>query len=149
MNRIEANTEALWDPPSQTSGFLDVSDYTINSATYANIDGTNLSRTITITGDTVIVTFTGVLGGARKTYLDVHVDSARIAGDDGVWQCAQAAGTDRIPITLFVRITGLSAGDHTFTLMWKNDAGGSSTLYGGNGSAGEQVHPKMDVFEVS
>jgi hypothetical protein len=150
MNRIEGNTEALHNPPAASSGFLDVSDYTINSTTYANVDGTNLSLSITLAGDTAVVFLNFTVTSLRKVYFDISVDGTRVGGDDGLFTIIQdnVAG-QRFAVGMAIPIEGLSAGSHTFNLMWKNDAGGTSTLYGGNGSAGDQVHPKMRVVEIS
>lgn len=143
MNRIEGNTEALWNPPSGSSGFLDVANYTVNSATFANVDGTNLAVEITITGDTVLFLFNFSTGGARVSYYDIHNGTSRIGGDDGLFK---VTGTQGVPGA--IRLTGLSPGTYTFTLQWKNDGGGTTTLFGGNGSAGDQVHPRFDVVEI-
>lgn len=150
MNRIEANTEALHNPPSGSSDFLDVSDYTINSATFANVDGTNFSVTVTITGDTVLVGMNFTLVSAVVAHFDITVDGTRKGGDDGLFSCRWSTANDRGGLFGAIRITGLSAGEHTFALQWKNAGSGTnSTIYGGNGSSGTQNHPSFWVAEVS
>lgn len=147
MNRIEENTEALHNPPANGSGFLDLSDYSASVASFANIDGTNLSTSITITGDTVLVIFSGVFGSSvsRQVHLDISVDGVRVGGDDGLVNFRTNTSDNRHGI-LVVPITGLSAGSHTFNVMWKND--GTTLLYGGNGTSGTQWHPYLRVMEV-
>ena len=125
----------------------EASDYTTTSTSFVDVDGTNLALTIITNGGPVLVHFHGMFytNGARM-WLDVDVDGTRTAGDDGIigaWQTAN------FTVTFSRLITGLSAGEHTFTLQWKVISGGTAKLYAGAGTSNADVHPQFWVREVS
>jgi hypothetical protein len=144
---IRDNLNALKSPPSDNYECDEASDYTTTSTSFVDVDGTNLELTITTNGGAVLVHFHGMFytNGARL-WLDVDVDETREGGDDGIigaWQTANFA------VTFSRLITGLSAGEHTFTLQWKVASSGTATLYAGAGTSNADMHPQFWVREVS
>jgi len=126
------------------------SDYTTTSASFVDIDATNLSLTIITTGGDVKVHFHGVLDHtATQGFInfDVDVDATRDGGDDGYIASSATSGNDKTPITFTRLITGLSAGSHTFKLQWKTSAS-TATLYAGAGTTNLDVHPQFWVEEI-
>jgi hypothetical protein len=147
MNNIGNNLAALKAPPSSAYVVDESGSYTTTSASFVNVDATNLSLTITTTGGDVMVHFHGVTdhdSASGITYLDVDVDGARTAGDDGI--CGQF-GTNESTVSFTRLISGLSAGSHTFKLQWKVSAG-TGAIYTGS-VAGRAWHPQFWVREVS
>lgn len=139
---VRDNLEALKEPPSSHYDVDEVGDYSTTQTTFVDVDSSNLSLTITTFGGPVRVWFDGtILNAGGITYLDVDVDGSRQWGDDGLAEIP--AGTAHV--SFFRRITGLSAGVHTFTLQWKVSAG-TATLYSGP-TASHQTHPQFGVEE--
>ena len=124
--------------------------YTTTSTSFVDIDGTNLKITFTISGSAVLLGFTGVLGIASPdTQFDLLVDGARYAsvGSDGLAAMQTPSGYP-FGITLVGLVTGLAAGQHTFKIQWKNLTGGTSTLFAGNGTSGQDFIPTFWAVEV-
>lgn len=122
--------------------------YTTTSATFTNIDGTNLTVTMTISSGKALVTFQGVcLMTGGTTYFDFTVDGTRYgsAGADGL---TAITSTSKQSVGFTVVVSGLSDGSHTFTLQWKVTSGQTATLYSGNGVATEDFIVCFDVIEV-
>ncbi len=145
---LRDNLNALKAPPSDNYECNEGSDYSTNGTSFADVDGTNLSLTITTTGGDVMVGFHGTFQAATQGtfYLDVYVDSADDGGDDGYLVQTIAANTPNS--VSFVRlITGLSAAAHTFKLRWKTN-GVSVTLFAGAGTSNRDVHPQFWVREI-
>lgn len=145
------NLAELKDPPSDNYELNEGSNYTTSSTTFVDIDGTNLALTLTTNGGDVMVSFHGsiLVTGAYLAYLDVDVDGARDAGDDGMllYELFNARAK---PMVFTRLITGLAAGSHTFTLQWKVSSGAAvATLYAGAGTANYDVHPQFWAREVS
>ena len=146
---LRDNLNALKSPPSDNYECNEGSDYSSNSTSFADVDGTNLSLTITTNGGDVMVGFHGTFqaGTNATVFLDVYVDTADDGGDDGyVVQIMPANSPETVS---FVRlITGLSAGSHTFKLRWKTN-GATVTLFAGAGTSNRDMHPQFWVREVS
>jgi hypothetical protein len=143
---LRDNLEILKDPPSDDNILNQGSDYTTTSTAFVNIDGTNLSLTITTQGGAVMVHFHGVVGnGTGTVFLDFTIDSVRHGGDDGI---IRTVSNNQQGISFTRLITGLAAGSHTFTLQWKVNAN-TGTLYAGAGTSLFDVHPQFWVREVS
>ena len=147
MNNIGENLVALKAPPSAAYVVDAGSNYTTTSATFVDVDVTNLALTITTTGGDVMVHFHGVVDHSTTgiVYLDVDVDGARTAGDDGL---AGMAGTDENTVSFTRLISGLSAGAHTFKLQWKTSTS-TATIYAGVPASSRDWHPQFWVREVS
>ena len=107
----------------------------------------NLAFTVDTKGGDVLVHFHGSLSaGNHIVYMDVEVDGARIAGDDGI--AREFLATSGKMISFSRLITNLSAGSHTFKLQWKAGSG-TIKLYAGAGTSTFDVHPQFWVREVS
>lgn len=145
---LRDNLSALKSPPSSSYTLNEVSDYTTTSTIFVNVDAAKLSLNITTTGGAVLVHFHGAIecSATANIFFDVSVDGSRTAGDDGIIVEQAAAQAEVIGFTR--RITGLSAGSHTFNLQWKT-ASGTLTLYAGAGTSGKDIHPQFWVAEVS
>ncbi len=127
-------------------------DYTTTSPTFVDAHATNLAATITTNGGAVQVSVTGMYANpptAGAGYFDVAVDGTRIgsAGADGLCRVNPPSGSPPSPFSFTVIVTGLSAAAHTFKLQWKV-ASGTGTLYGGNGTAGQDFIPVLSVEEI-
>ena len=152
---ITDNLDALKDPPSDNYEADEGSDYTTSSTSFTDVDGagTELTLTITTTGGDVLIGFTGVcrIAGAPCTgYFDVyHVeDAANIGGDDGLIGFNSTAANTEIPVAFVHLLTGVSAGSHTFRLVWKR-ATNNITLFAGAGTGTADWHPQFWVREAS
>lgn len=153
---LRDNLNEIKDPPTDHYEPNELTDYSTTSASFVNVDGTNLALTITTSGGDVMVAFHGYVrpgNNSDQVYFDVELDTVgnRIGGDDGIIAAMRAAsgGTPtRIPISFVRLITGLAAGSHTFKLQWKV-SGGTGELYAGAGTSGADLHPQFWVREVS
>ena len=139
------------DAPRDSYEVNESSDYTTTSTSFVDVDATNLSLTITTTGRDVLVGFFGSVhqgSGSQYVYFDVDVDGARNGGDDGlIFVRTEAGGNIYHQPSFVVRISGLSAGSHTFKLQWKVSAS-TGTLYAGAGTGSRDVHPQFWVKEL-
>lgn len=97
------------------------SDYT-PGASFADVDATNLSITLSLTTGRVVISAQVVIKAATSQsidcYLDVAIDGTRHGGTNGI---TVESTTD--PKTkgagFYVMVTGLSVGSHTFKLQAK------------------------------
>lgn len=142
--QLRDNLEFLKTPPTALYTVNQASDYTTTSTSFVDVDATNLSLTIATAGGDVLIVFMGYGGGTARLYLDVAIDSVRMAGDDGFLAAVSGVNT---PITLVALKQGLTAGSHTFKLQWKVNSG-TGTLYAGAGTAGLDTHPLFFVREI-
>lgn len=145
---IRDNQKALKDPPSANYEPNEGSNYTISTSTYADVDTADLTLSITTTGGDVIVGFAGTISGNGTVLLDVAVNGTRIANNTsaGILSLQHGAIT---PAVSFIRLVqGLSAGTHTFALMWKA-VSGAHTMYAGAGTASYDVHPQFWARELT
>lgn len=143
---LRDNLNALKEPPTDDHTVNEATDYSTTSTSFTNVDGTDLSLTITTTGGDVLVHFHGVMANASGgILLDFTVDGVRHSTDDGILR----HGTNVACATTFTRlVTGLSAGSHTFVLQYKV-TGGTGIIYAGAATGGFDVHPQFWVREVS
>lgn len=145
---LRDNLEALKDPPQGGTDIDNSSDYSTTSTSFVDVDATDFSTTITTHGSDVLVTLcVTVVGSTNYAYFDIEVDGTGVAGDDGILK-KLCDGNAPDTMTLYYWVKGLSAGSHTFTLQWKASTG-TVKIYGGQGSAGTQLHGQWDVREVS
>lgn len=146
---VKDNTNALKSPPSDDYVVDEVANYTTASTSFVDVDGTNLSLSITTTGGDVMIGFAGAAsnsGDNNGVYLDVEIDGNLFADDDGI--LAVTAGANYLSNMSFVVVaTGLSPGSHTFKLQWKTTAG-TSTMWAGAGTANLDVHPRFWIREI-
>lgn len=124
--------------------------YTTSSNAFVNVDGTNLSITLVVKGNAILIGFAGSVGATpgETACLDISVDGTRYssAGLDGVIQVYVAAGYNNASFSVLV--TGLSAGSHVFNLMYKSLAGLGITLLSGNDVGGTDCIPAFWATEV-
>jgi hypothetical protein len=152
---LRDNLNALKTPPSAHYECDESSDITTNSTSWVDVDST-LELTITTSGGDVMIGFTGTVdvgNSQTRVYFDVYESEAdaRLGGDDGICMLKHASVSAIVyfyPVSFVYLATGLSAGEHTFTLQWKVNAN-SATLYAGAGTSGYDVHPQFWVREVS
>ena len=123
--------------------------YTTTSATFVDLDATNLGRTVTIRSGFALVHFTGVVEpSVGSAAFDINIDGTRFAsgGLDGV-AMANSGSVGRQTVSFTVLVQGLSDGSHVFKVQWKSN-GSTATLYSGNGSASIDSLPLLWVLEV-
>lgn len=127
--------------------------YTTTSATFVDVDATNLKPSYSIASGKALVTFSGVLfEGAIASYIasmDFTVDGTRhgSAGLDGL--LTVNVSNERKPVGWSVIVTGLSVASHTFGLQYRRQSGtGTVTLLSGNGTDGQDVIPTFNVAEI-
>ena len=107
------------------------SAYTTTSATFVDVDATNLAITITTHGGPVLVCFAGSAAHSDNTngivHFDVDVDGTRYGDSfaDGICQKPKA-GYDNVSFAVIVN--GLDPGSHTFKLQWREDGTGTAYL---------------------
>lgn len=148
---LRDNLNALKSPPSAQYVCDEASDYVTTSQTFVSVDSTNLKKTITTHGGDVMVHFHGAAGNDSdgRLYFDIGIDLAgggsRHAGNDGA---LVVYGGHLAPVSFVRLISSLSAGAHTFELMWRVEQG-SGYLYAGAGTTAKDVHPQFWVREVS
>jgi hypothetical protein len=126
-------TGLKWVVPTSASYSRTAGDYgSLTSASFADVDSTNLSLTIT-TGARRVMIAVAARGSMdavnRALYLDVDLDGSRLGGTDGV-VVNQAYTAGAILNMSFTYITdALSAASHTFKLQYKVSTG-TGTLMG-------------------
>lgn len=142
------NMNALKTPPEEAKQVNEGADYTTASATFVDVDATDLSLSVTTTGGDLMIGFYGsFLGSALMlAYLNVVIDEAVVALEDGM--VVQTIDVASAQVVSFVHIeTGVSPGAHTIKLQWKA-SGGTATMYAGAGTANADVHPQFWAREI-
>ena len=124
----------------------EVSDYTTSSTSFVDVDGTNLSLTITTHGGDVMVGFSGSVEtnqAAGAVFFNLEVDGSDVAADDGIFLIVGQGSSGRdMSVSFVYKVSGLSAGDdHTFVLRWKVSAG-TATM------ETQDQHPQFWVQEI-
>ncbi len=162
---LRDNLIALKDPPSAASS-LNVSDLSTTSTSFTNIDGTNLSLSVTTTGGDLMVGFSGSfvmtntdLSSRCRGALDFTVDGTRQGNTDGILSLGEGGFADHAddeggtPVSFVRLVTGLAAGAHTINMQWKAASDGTGTttikLFGGAGSTYNLSEPQFWAREVS
>lgn len=149
---LRDNLEFLKTPPTGAYTLNETADYTTTSTAFVDVDAARLALTLVTAGGDVLVGFTGTFGRSGVTlliYLDVEVDGARLAGDDGLLFEQFGTGGANDKVLHFVALKrGLPAGSHTFKLQWRVNTG-LATLYAGAGTLNKDVHPQFWAREVS
>lgn len=125
--------------PASTIARNNTSDYSTSSTTFADVDATNLSVTLTTSTGRVLVAFAGTFynsgGNTPDMSLDVDIDGSRMgAATDGIVTEKLIGNQEKQAVSFTLLKTGLSIGSHTFKLQWKATAGpvylrSSSTQY--------------------
>jgi len=119
-----------------------VSNYSVSSTTFTNVDGTNLALQITIDGKAntgqALVGFHGnaAVPASQKGYFNLLVNGTVNAANDGILFTPE--GTLGVSFTRLV--TGLTVGTlNTITLQAKV-TGGTMTIYSGAGTSTLDTH---------
>jgi hypothetical protein len=121
------------------------SSYTTTSTSFVDIDGTNLSISLTTSGSAVLIGMAGAVRGDStdvRACFDVTIDGTRYAATttEGITQgLPPVGGNFKSPISFAVLATGLSVGSHTFRLQWKVQAAGTTALL--SGGVANNDHP--------
>ncbi len=120
-------------------------DYSTSSTTFVDIDSTNLSITLNLSGTAVLLLFTAVgTPSSGVAFIDFDIDGTRFAagGVDGMGILG-----NRSVATIAALVTGLSAGSHTFKVKWKTNTS-STTIYAGSGVGGSDFIPTFEAVEI-
>lgn len=108
-------------------------DYTIASSTFADVDATNFSFTITTGAHRVVLKFVGTVSNNSTGYtiLDFSIDGTRVGGtNNGLIACGPGGGGSDFNASFAYLTDALSAGAHTFNLKWCRLSAGTSTIFG-------------------
>lgn len=156
-NIVKADIEYLLGRPKGSTFRDNNGNYTTTSTSFVDVDATNLKQTITISGSTVLVGFSGSIittdvGNVGHVCFDIDVDGTRAGtgGTDGVMMIYDDGNASRPANASFtVLITGLTAGSHTFKLQWRvNNSANTAALTSGSGSGGTDNKPNLYAVEV-
>jgi len=132
-------TAVAWATPSAGASALasasyirTAGNYTTTSATFVDVDATNLALSITTGARRCMVGFTGTLAhsGTVNIFLDLLVDGTSVSGSTGVLLVKPPGTNDPASFTWLT--TTLTAASHTFKLQWKTTSA-TATLYGTGG----------------
>lgn len=122
-------------------------NYTTTSTSFSNVDGTNVSITLTVISGKVLIWFNGgASNGAGSTFFDVTVDGTRVGSGFTGGLCIQSQ-TFSSPVGFFVEVTGLSAGSHIFNLQWRVNAN-TGVLRAGSGAGTDDIALVFGVTEI-
>lgn len=147
---VRDNLNALKAPPSDNYEANEGANYTTSSATFADVDGTNLSLSITTTGGDIMIGFVGTLlhTAGNKIFFTVDIGGTDVAADDGIAGCTPANVVSDTSLSFVWLATSQAAGAKTIKLQWKTPAA-TATLYAGAGTSNGDVHPQFWCREVS
>jgi len=153
--QVRDNLTALKTTNSAQYLLDESTDYTTTSTSFADVDATKFSHTITTTGGDVLIGFNASIkmsGGSLPVYFDVDMDGTRVASDDGIVIISSTTSNNINGGSFIYLVTNVAGGAHTFKLQWKVDAG-TATLYAGAGSNDgfsrpADMHPQFWVLEV-
>jgi hypothetical protein len=133
--------------PKQTIKRDNNANYQTSSTSFVDLDPANLIITLNLNGTAVLLLFTAVANntGGGVPFIDFEIDGTRFAsaGADGLGILAHRSAT-----TIAALVTGLSAGNHTFKVKWKTNTG-TTAIYSGNGTAGDDFIPVFEALEVN
>lgn len=107
--------------------------YSTSSTTFVDIDATNLSITLAMSGSAVLLTFsanTRLSGTDVAPMFDFVIDGVRYATGftQGMGQMTAISNTKPGPINVWALVTGLSAASHTFKPQWAVPSAGTSGI---------------------
>lgn len=115
------------------------SDYTTTSATFVDVDATNLKLSLAIDGTRALVIANAYVSSSAAgggAVLDVILDSTTRAGDAtyGLFSSGQGtSGTQIMTGVCFAIFNSLTAGTHDFKLQFRAYAGTGTTKISSNG----------------
>lgn len=125
-------------------------DYTTSSATFTDLDTTNMNLTITTAARRVLLLFSGaatVNNTAGTLGLDFTVDGARVGGDFGLQVFNQhSTASELIPVSIHYLTNVLTAGSHTFKVQWRVANGAhTGSILGSTSSASFAVFSVLET----
>jgi len=112
------------------------SSYSTTSTSFVDVDGTNMSHTITTTGGDVRITLSAfgyVSGGGNIIYVGFSLGGT----DYRILNAECSNSNDYVNLSFSHIVTGLAVGDYTFNLIWQ--VSGSTGYIAGD--------PQFDVRE--
>lgn len=122
--QVRDNFNYLLSRPHQAIRRTAGADYATTSTTFVNIDATNLSIDLTMSGSTVLVLFNGVFRNTETVYVDFSVDGTRHANTtEGIGLATLQTTSNYMLAGYAVLVTGLSVGAHQFRPMWRVASG--------------------------
>lgn len=107
------------------------SNYTTTSTSLVDVDGSNMSLTLTTDGSDVLVTFcalASLASGAKRISMGVKIDTTDYLLVSNTSVTTTYFETN---VNFCYVFTGLSAGSHDFILRWKSNEGVTATLTAG------------------
>lgn len=128
---VRDNLLALKVPPQAEIVRDNGARYVTTSGTWVSVDSTNLKLSLTTSGGDVELFFQGVLSAdsatGRHAWFDFRIDGAGGYAVD----LGYAGGLVRVavqttmgaPVQVGARVAGLSAGSHTFEVIWRQSGG--------------------------
>lgn len=129
---LRDNLDALKSPPRDA--YQATSDYTTTSTTFTNVDGTNMSFTITTNGGDIHVGFFGTItngAASNENYFTCTIDgNDQSVNSQGLVGARSVDANDYNAVGFHFVATGFSAASHTINLQWRT-SGNTVTLYQG------------------
>jgi len=125
VEEIGGVTELAFGKVSRTSG-----DYTTTSATFEDVDTTNISITLTTGARRCRLTLQATGGNGSdggSINLDFTIDGTRVGQTIGLLFITTPAASNNQNCGMQFVTDLLTAGSHTFRVQWKSDSG-TSTL---------------------
>lgn len=112
--------------------------YSTTSTTFVDVDGTNMSLTITTGARRVLIGFVGSVRNdtaGQSVALDVTVDGTRQGNDHGLVSVANSTSANG---SFSYLTAALSAGSHTFKLQYCVVGSGTARVFGSSTSEAAQ-----------
>lgn len=156
-DELRDELNALYSPAHGYGEVDEAANVTIASTSWSDVDSTNLSMTVTTSGNPVLVMFivnAFYSSGTGDGFIcfDIDCDGTAAAGDDGIAQVMINSGGTPLtePVTVFATFSGLTAASHTFKLRWKRFTSSTVTggVYMGAGTSQHDLHPQMFLLEI-
>lgn len=126
---VRDNLGYLLNRPNQKILRNNAADYTTSSASFVDVDATNLLLTLVMSGGAALITVAGMVANVTNSAsirFDIAVDGVRYSGaTNGIASVvtASAGTTVDAPISFAILVTGLSAASHAFKLQWLTSSG--------------------------
>lgn len=129
---IRDNQNALKTPPQDIYSTGAYAGASTTSATFVNIDATNLSLDITTAGGRLAILFQALVyhtSGAGLAYFDLSINGSRIGDTSyGLGAKYMYASGVRIAVNIFIVTGAQVAGSYNVKPMWLTNTGGTINL---------------------
>jgi len=146
---VRDNVTALKSPPTDTYILDGGTNYSTTSATFVDVDATNLELEITTTGGDILVWLNASVqigAASAAVYLEILVNTVPQGGQSGIAGVLAAASPNTVHHFGMTRLlTGLPAATYTIKLQWRVSAG---TVLMFNGDAGTVAHDIEGQFGI-